>query len=294
MPLWTPSRITTALWLDAGDSSTLFDATSGGSLVAADGAVARWEDKSGNARHVTQGTLANRPLRKVAAQNGLDALLFDGSNDLLVGASTSIAKNSTQAAVFGVFRYVTNPVVPAVAIVTNTNLGNARVAIGSGVVSQTLYFQSRRLDADAGNIVSDTATQGTTFFLAYGVIDYANTSAFLYRNGTLRVSSSSHGTAGSTSNTDGAFGIGGSTGGSNLANINACECGFINDISQDTRQRLEGYLAHRWGLQSSLPNDHPYKNAAPSYGGSSPINGQSLIRSAGSAQQQLLIQGATT
>lgn len=66
---------------DASDASTLYDATSGGSLVAADGAVARWEDKSGNGRHATQSTSANRPLRKTASINSLDALLFDGSND---------------------------------------------------------------------------------------------------------------------------------------------------------------------------------------------------------------------
>jgi hypothetical protein len=71
------------LWLDASDSATLFDATSGGSLVAADGGVARWEDKSGNGRHFTQATSGNRPARKVADINGLDCLRFDGSNDIL-------------------------------------------------------------------------------------------------------------------------------------------------------------------------------------------------------------------
>ena len=31
----------------------------------------------------------------------------------------------------------------------------------------------------------------------------------------------------------------------------------------DTRQRIEGYLAHKWGLTANLPADHPYKSAAP-------------------------------
>jgi hypothetical protein len=65
-----------ALWLDASDASTLYDATSGGSLVAADGAVARWEDKSGNSRHATQTTSGLRPLRRISQQNGRDALAF--------------------------------------------------------------------------------------------------------------------------------------------------------------------------------------------------------------------------
>jgi hypothetical protein len=70
-------------WWDASDSSTLFDATSGGSAVAADGSVARIEDKSGNSRHFTQGTAGARPLRKTGVQNSLDVLRLDGSDDFL-------------------------------------------------------------------------------------------------------------------------------------------------------------------------------------------------------------------
>jgi len=71
------------LWLDGSDASTLFDATTGGSLVAADGAVARWEDKSGNGRHATQSTSGSRPTRKTAIQNSLGVLRFDGTDDFL-------------------------------------------------------------------------------------------------------------------------------------------------------------------------------------------------------------------
>ena len=71
------------LWLDASDSSTLYDATSGGSLVTADGEVARWEDKSGNNRHATQSTSSGRPIRRVSVQGGKDALDFDGWDDAL-------------------------------------------------------------------------------------------------------------------------------------------------------------------------------------------------------------------
>jgi hypothetical protein len=71
-------------WWDATDGATLFDATSGGSLVAADGSVARWEDKSGNGRHLTQSDLNARPLRKAGVVNGRDVLRFDGVNDRMV------------------------------------------------------------------------------------------------------------------------------------------------------------------------------------------------------------------
>jgi hypothetical protein len=28
-------------------------------------------------------------------------------------------------------------------------------------------------------------------------------------------------------------------------------------------EKLEGYLAHKWGFSTSLPTNHPYYNAAP-------------------------------
>lgn len=34
-------------------------------------------------------------------------------------------------------------------------------------------------------------------------------------------------------------------------------------LSTADRQKVEGYLAHRWGLSESLPADHPYKSAPP-------------------------------
>ena len=72
-----------ALWLDASDPNTLFDAVAGGNLVGADGTVARWEDKSGNGRHATQSTLANQPLRKINVQNSRDGILYNGTDDFL-------------------------------------------------------------------------------------------------------------------------------------------------------------------------------------------------------------------
>lgn len=77
--------------LDASIPGSLYDATSGGSLVAADGAVARWEDQSGNARHVTQSTSGLRPLRRASVRMGLDALEFDNTNDRMVNSEISVS-----------------------------------------------------------------------------------------------------------------------------------------------------------------------------------------------------------
>jgi hypothetical protein len=99
-----PARVSgLQLWLDAADATTLFDATSGGSLVAADGTVARWEDKSGNARHATQATGGSRPLRRASGVNGLGALDFDGTNDWL-STSVSLFSGLTSLSWFAVVK----------------------------------------------------------------------------------------------------------------------------------------------------------------------------------------------
>jgi hypothetical protein len=38
---------------------------------------------------------------------------------------------------------------------------------------------------------------------------------------------------------------------------------IIEDNSEATRQKMEGYATWGWNLQNQLPSDHPYKNAAP-------------------------------
>jgi hypothetical protein len=72
------------LWLDANDSTSLYDSVSGGSNVVADSSIARWEDVSGENNHAIQNDSDKRPLRKVSSRNSKDTVLFDGSNDCFV------------------------------------------------------------------------------------------------------------------------------------------------------------------------------------------------------------------
>jgi hypothetical protein len=80
----TPAGIPNlALWLDASDSTTFYDATSGGALVSAGNAVARWNDKSGNCLNATQGSSGNQPTRTAGVRQGLDGLTFSGTSQFL-------------------------------------------------------------------------------------------------------------------------------------------------------------------------------------------------------------------
>ena len=56
-------------------------------------------------------------------------------------------------------------------------------------------------------------------------------------------------------------------GNNNISNFNApfkgdlAEIIFIPSIlNQENHNLVQGYLAHKWGVQSYLPNSHPYKN----------------------------------
>jgi hypothetical protein len=39
--------------------------------------------------------------------------------------------------------------------------------------------------------------------------------------------------------------------------------GYNRPLDSNERRRVEGYLAWKWGLQSNLPVDHPYKTVKP-------------------------------
>lgn len=78
---FSPLDLSPYQWLKA-DAGTF--QTSGGSAAVADGdPVGEWQDQSGNGRHPTQTTADNRPLLKLAQQNSLPSVRFDGSNDYL-------------------------------------------------------------------------------------------------------------------------------------------------------------------------------------------------------------------
>ena len=52
-------------------------------------AVSQWRDFSGEGNHLKQSTASKRPSVTASAQNGKATLTFDGSNDYLVGSSTT-------------------------------------------------------------------------------------------------------------------------------------------------------------------------------------------------------------
>jgi len=100
------------LWYDASDRATLYDAVSAGNLVADNGAVARWEDKSGRAKHLTQSTAHHRPLCRPNHQNGISANQYDGIDDGMSSASALTVNGLTTMTLVCVCR--TDPVLDVI------------------------------------------------------------------------------------------------------------------------------------------------------------------------------------
>ena len=138
------------LWIDCADSTTLFDSTTGGSTPAANAEVARITDKGPSAFSFTQGTLNNRPLRRVANQNGLDGVQFDGSNDSLYAAANVF---DTGVAVLLVFKLASST-----ARCPTADLGNYGASGSFIIEANTFSTVGSRMGLYAG-----ASTGGSTF-----------------------------------------------------------------------------------------------------------------------------------
>jgi hypothetical protein len=248
---WTPSNIATSLWLDAADSSTI---TLNGSSVSG------WSDKSGNGRNASQATALQQPTYTSNAQNGYGIISFDGSNDNLDISSTTLITSGNSN--FGFFVAYKAKVATSGygTILANYSSGNFQVVFGGQSVAAYLapwgLYNNASIDLDSGNY-----TQNLNW-----IISCVRTSgSFIgYTNGTTKNTVSNTQSVYTGANTASAWSVGANTVNGEAGNMDLYELIVINEtVSTDTRQKIEGYLAHKWGLTSDLPADHPYKNAKP-------------------------------
>lgn len=92
-----------SLWLDASDSSTLFqDAAATTPATATNDPVGAWLDKSGNGRHATQATAGNRPVISGTLVGARRGLSMTGTQSLMTGGpNLSLSQPTT---IFAVIR----------------------------------------------------------------------------------------------------------------------------------------------------------------------------------------------
>jgi hypothetical protein len=231
--IWNPSMISTALWLDAADAST---------VTTVSGAVSQWNDKSGNGRNATQATAANRPVLSSNQLNGLPVVTFSQpSNQWL-----NMTLNDFQSTFI---------------VYTDSNTLGYDTALGclfsSGAPYHGASTSSAIFDAsfthaqtlNGQNFANGTSIgNGTTYSrpATATIFSFIATAPYTAING-MRF-------------------IGRDSGGGAERAINGLIAELVVLPGAPTtlnRQKLEGYLAHKWGLEANLPVGHPYKTTGP-------------------------------
>ena len=222
---WTPAELTTSLWLDASDSDTITESA---------GSVSQWNDKSGNDNHLTQTEAANQPLL-----SGSD-LVFTNSN------STFIKRNNTNFSSAAIFIVASLNDVAGINGLVSSGSDNANIRRNAS--TESLLLPSANKD-DYGHNDGDYYING----LVTNSITYGQLEIIEQMKGSLTESDFDN------------FFVG-----TNIFPSSRGWDGRINEIillqsvpSTSDRQKIEGYLAHKWGLEYNLPSDHPYRNLAP-------------------------------
>ena len=245
---WTPADIDAALWLDASDAST---------ITESGGAVSQWDDKSGNNKNLTQATVLTRPTTNSRTINGLNALEFNASNGLFTTSTVLSGNPGLLIASIVLF----DAVVGTIDRVCQISAGSASFALTGGSVYSIRY--------NSGNQqFSPPATSVPLILLGTYPSGGTYADAKLFVNGSV-LTPSSVGNPTGVLNLGAGFVVGGGTNTSTIGTISEFMDGLIGEVvcttanDQVSRQRIEGYLAHKWGLTANLPANHPYKTAVP-------------------------------
>lgn len=240
---WSPLELggDLDLWLDAADSS---------SITITSGRVSQWDDKSGNGYHVSQATAGLRPTYSATALNSLPGLVYDSTGRVL--ANTTAFMN-LEYSIFAVadFDSFTGYYQRLISASTDVLL-----LFGGGASNFITMFRN---GATWGDINPNTPLVDVTSASVLGVVkgNGGTGAATPYVNGTAQnaenasIASSHDITIGSTLS-------------SQYFEGSVSEVIITSSLTTtDERQKIEGYLAHKWGLEGSLPGAHPYKSAAP-------------------------------
>jgi len=255
---WTPANIATALWFDASDSATLtYDPSTQ--------EISQWRDKSGNGHNFAQGNSARQPVYSISIQNGLNAVFF---------------RNLAQSPSF----------------LENTSFQYTGTALHMFSVHKSLRPSgSPGWVTNYGRLFSFSDTVNQDYLTTAGILisyKYPGTELWLYRQGSpiattapvpnewTLVDAQRNGTTGTIA-LNGNPPITGTTAsdsqnilrsrfGNDFAAIDSGLDGYIAEQivlttipTSDIIAKLQGYLAHKWGIQASLPNSHPYKLGPP-------------------------------
>lgn len=234
-------------WYDGSDNANL--------TLRAGSYVTQINDKSGKGNTLTQATSADQP--SLSSSNGYQGLSFNGTSQYLVtSTSTTFATGSSPSAMFIVGAYSGAPT------------GNLAIAIGYGSSGSNLSRLTGKLNSEANAYVSEfnadvaSSTLWTSSPMLHYVSFGTSTESIAINGGAATSGTFTPNTPAGTALYLGVCGL--------------CMIGYLwtgtiyeallynGTLTTNEQQFIEGYLACKWGLQSSLPSTHPYKSSCPS------------------------------
>ena len=242
-----------ALWLDAADTSSVI--TSGVNVTA-------WNDKSGNARNLTTkvGTITYGEYQGLyCIQNANNSYIYKlNPVDLTQYTFFIVCLSATN---------VTNQTV--FCAIPQSNIYNSSNSFDSfGFFVDANTPQSRFYGSLLANNVTDAATSSNGNSYPLRMMAYTETSNTLLNSFVNGNTGSTNVGISTRSNTCQGFGVG--TNFNGTSPTTGTSVSYVHEILVYNsvlltfqRQYIEGYLAWKWGIQSTLPAGHPYKNAPP-------------------------------
>lgn len=222
------------LWLDASDRATTLSGY----------CISQWNDKSNNNRHAT-GSANTQP----AYVNGR-GVLFNKAT-----FSNYLSMNVPYSANHSIFMVAGCTTSQSMYWFGRASAGGSGPALVQNYSGQSLeYFdltdRATLSSAPAGTFLANYTRQVGGQIVGY----YMGSQAFSIAQSVNSNTTTAWSTLGNSylgTNQDYAHGL-------------LREFIIVNSVVSSTdRQTIEGYLAWRWGLQSSLPTGHLYKNSAP-------------------------------
>ena len=261
---WTPSEITTVAWYDFSDA---------GSLTLSGNNITDVADLSGNSNDLSQATGANQPLY-TGTINSLGVATFDGVNDQL---NAAIALFDVDHSIFIVYK-------PTIESVVGSLIGQWSSGQTGRFVISPNQASSGSASSGSLNPFNSTATNGAGSFgfanhhtiadeptLFESLSTTGSESWDIYKNGTVQDTAT---VTDLYTGVNTALGKESASTGSNHYDGDIAEVVIVGSkVDSGTREKIEGYLAHKWGFEAELPALHPYKDEAPvAFGASTRLN----------------------
>ena len=253
---WDPSQLSSlAAWYKADAITGLSDGDP----------VSTWSDESASGWDATASS-TDRPTYKTSILNGLPVVRFNGTDHYLALGAVDASRNVSGSTIYAVLQ--TDVTAATFRCWWFTGIaGSTSSARTLANLSSVARIGGRTLDSDSFASVSVTTNVPVSSWVLHGgVFDNANGTMAQFvqasANGTASLGSS--GTTSNTASSAVMIGTNGNASSTAFFDGDIAEIVFAHQALGTTdREKLEGYLAHKWGLTANLPSSHPYKSIAP-------------------------------